>query len=525
MLISDEEFNAIVVAASGHNDFHRVSTNQSREIFARPRHFRIPVWASDFREMLNGLVQLEFSPEQASPLQKVCKAGSEYGLRVLKKTVSSELLSILRPKAKRHIKNDLRRILARVTRPCLALELNAFRCVYEAVYPQKGSPTPKLLERKFLGERPYDRLISLFKEFPGLAELWSQLIYQWCDSVADLLARVERDEQRVSRVFFRGQPVGKIIDLRAGLSDPHNKGRTVMRVQFQAGSIIYKPRCGHGEEEWFSLIDYLNAASLRPKLSAAKVLCRDGYCWMQEVKFAPCKDQAAARRFYKRLGAMIAAAYLLKAVDCHRDNVIASGEHPVLVDAETLWHLGGERKKKGLLDPLYGTGFLPTSGRRSSYQYRSSALGKTPPGKHTPYIGTSPLRAARYEIEIVDGFCRAWRCLLGTRGRRTAFSRRLQRVRGRERRRIYWSTGDYDAIMRASIQSAALRSGVDRNMLIARLCGRSTVSQRVIREEINALKRLDIPYFIRGATAGSPLPEDNACPPEIIEALRRAVHL
>ncbi len=481
MLISDEEFNAIVVAASGHNDFHRVSTNQSREIFARPRHFRIPVWASDFREMLNGLVQLEFSPEQASPLQKVCKAGSEYGLRVLKKTVSSELLSILRPKAKRHIKNDLRRILARVTRPCLALELNAFRCVYEAVYPQKGSPTPKLLERKFLGERPYDRLISLFKEFPGLAELWSQLIYQWCDSVADLLARVERDEQRVSRVFFRGQPVGKIIDLRAGLSDPHNKGRTVMRVQFQAGSIIYKPRCGHGEEEWFSLIDYLNAASLRPKLSAAKVLCRDG--------------------------------------------LIASGEHPVLVDAETLWHLGGERKKKGLLDPLYGTGFLPTSGRRSSYQYRSSALGKTPPGKHTPYIGTSPLRAARYEIEIVDGFCRAWRCLLGTRGRRTAFSRRLQRVRGRERRRIYWSTGDYDAIMRASIQSAALRSGVDRNMLIARLCGRSTVSQRVIREEINALKRLDIPYFIRGATAGSPLPEDNACPPEIIEALRRAVHL
>jgi lantibiotic modifying enzyme len=525
MLISNEEFIAIVVAATGHNDFHRISTHHAREIFSRPRHFRLPRWASDLREMLNGLPELKFSPQQASPLEKLCEAGSEYGLRALEKTVSSDLLSLLRPKAKRRIKDGLRRILARVTRPCFVLELNAFRCACKAVYSQKVSSTPELIENKYLGERPYDRLISLFKKFPVLAELWSQLIWQWCDSVLELLARVEADKQGVSRVFFRGQPVGKIIDLRAGLSDPHNKGRTVMRVQFQAGSIIYKPRCGHGEQEWFSLVGYLNAASLRPKLIAARVLRRDGYCWIQEVKFAPCKDQAAARRFYKRLGAMMAAAYLLKAVDCHRDNIIASGEHPVLVDAETLWHIAGEKKTKSLLDPLFGTGFLPTSGRRSSYQYRSSVLGRTVPGKQTPHIAARPISAERYENEIVSGFRRAWRCLLGTAGRRAAFARHLQRLLRRERRRIYWSTGNYDAIRRASIQPTALRSGVDRNVLIARLCARSAVPHAVIREEINALKRLDIPYFILRATAGSPVPEDNATPAEIIEALRRTVHL
>src|SRR6266568_2891070 len=418
MLISDEEFIAIVAAATGHNDFHRIWTNHAREILSRPRHFHLPRWASDLREMLTGLAELEFRPQRASPLQKVCEAGSEYGLRALQKTVSSELLSLLRPKAKRRIKDNLRRILARVTRPCFALELNAFRCAYEAIYSQKVSSTPELIQKKFLGERPYDRLISLFEEFPVLAELWSQLICQWCDSVSELLARVERDKQTLSRFFFRGQPVGKINDLRAGLSDPHNKGRTAMRVQFQAGSIIYKPRRGHGEQEWFSFVDYLNTRSLRPRLRAARVLCRDGYCWMEEIKFAPCKNHSAARRFYKRLGGMIAVAYLLRAVDCHRDNVIASGEYPVLIDAETLWH---ETKTQSPFDVLYGTGFLPTSGRRSSYQYRSSALGRTSPGKHTPHIGGRPLSATHYEIEIINGFRKAWRCLLGTIGRRAAF--------------------------------------------------------------------------------------------------------
>ena len=430
----------------------------------------------------------------------------------------------MRRKAKRRIKDDLRRILARVTRPCFALEFNAFRRAYEAIYsPQAFSP--QLIEEKFLGERPYDRLISLFKKFPVLAELWSQLICQWRDSLSELLARVASDKDRVSRVFFRGRPVGNVIDLRTGLSDPHNKGRTVMRVHFEIGSIICKPRSGHGEQEWFKLVGYLNAASFRPKLVAARVLRRDGYCWMQEINFGPCKDEAAARRFYKRLGGMIAAAYLIRAVDCHRDNLIARGEHPVLVDAETLWHVTEEKKKKSLTDALYATGFLPSSGRRSSYQYRSSALGKSVPGKHTPHIADRPLTAECYENEIASGFRTAWRCLLGTTGRRAAFGRHLQRFAGRQWRRIYWSTKNYEAVRRAAIRPAVLRTGVDRDMLIARLCARNAVPRRVISQEMNALKRLDIPYFIQRANGLSPLPEDKAAPTEIIEALRRAVHL
>lgn len=522
--IVKKEFVATAVEAIDHGEIHNVSPNGARGTLPAPGGFQPPGLANDLRALQNALADLKYDPRQWSPLQKLSEAGSEYGLRVLETTVSSKLLSPLRSKAKRHIKNNLRRILARVTHPCLALQLKAFRCAYLAIYSHEVSSTSESIEEKFLGERPYGRLILLFKEFPMLAELWFQLICQWCGSVSELLARVDADRHLLSRAFFGGKPAGQIIDLRAGLSDPHNKGRTVMRVEFQAGSIIYKPRCGHGEEEWFRFIAYLNATSLRPKLAAAHVLCRDRYCWMQEVKVRPCKDRAAARRFYKRLGGTIAAACVLNAVDCHRDNVIASGEHPVLVDAEALWHVAG-RKKTNVLDALYATGFLPTTGRRSSYQYRSSILGRTPPGRHTPYLGATPLIVSDYEDAIASGFRQAWQCLLGTQERRIAFIRHLQRRRSRGCRRIYRSTAEYDAIMRASIQPAAMRSGADRNLFIAQSCSRNGADQVITREEIEALKRLDVPYFVPRSSSKPRLPEDTVVPAGLIEALRRGIRL
>ncbi len=523
MLMCEEEFIAILLAATGRHDAYRNSTTDSREIASPSTHSHLPCWAGDFRELLKGIAELEFTPGQASPVHKLCEVGAEYGFRTLEQKVSSELVSPVRARARWHIKNHLRQILVQTTRACLALELDAFRCAYEAIYSQKASSAQKI-KKAFLGERPYDRLISVFKKFPVLAELWSRLIREWCNSVSELLERVHADKKILSRVFFRGRPVGQIVDLEAGLSDPHNEGRTVMRVQFQAGSMIYKPRSGDGEEEWFRLIDILNAGSLRPKLIAARVLCRSGYCWMEEVKFRPCKDRLAARRFYKRLGGTIAAAYLLNAVDCHRDNVIASGEHPVLVDAEALWHVAGE-KKTNCLDALYATGFLPTTTRRSSYQYRSSVLGRTPPGRHTPYLGATPLSVSNYEDEIVSGFREAWECLLGTKERRIALVRYLQCGRSRGHRRIYRSTAEYDAIMRASVQPAAMRSGADRNLFITQSSSRNAADQIITREEIKALKRLDVPYFVRRSSSRPRLPKDTVVPAELIEALRRGVHL
>src|SRR6267143_3620257 len=263
----------------------------------------------------------------------------------------------------------------------------------------------KLAERRFLGEKPSERLFSLFRKFPVLPRLWFQLISQWREQLIELLVSLAADQAVLSHAFLGGQPVGPIVDLGCGLSDSHNKGRSVVLLQFAAGSVIYKPRPGDGEWEWGALLDRMNAQSFHPRLRPARVLRREGYCWMERIVASSCKDEPAARRFYRRMGGIMGAAYLLRAADCHRENVIAAGEHPVLVDAEALWHLSRETKAQTPIDVLYRTGFLPGSNRRS-LQSRSSVLGPATTGQHVPRVRARALRAVQYEREIGRASCR-----------------------------------------------------------------------------------------------------------------------
>jgi len=265
----------------------------------------------------------------------------------------------------------------------------------------------------------------------------------------------------------------------------------------------------------------MNRNGFQPKLRIARVLPRKGYCWMEYIQPASCKNEAAARRFYRRMGGVIAAAHLLKAVDCHRDNLIASGEHPILVDVDALWHVSALSKTQSHSDVLHRTGFFPTANPRS-LQSRSSALGPGTAGKHLPRLGDKPLKAADYQREIARGFAKAWRCILGTRHRRAEFARRLRRIRSRERRWIYWATEKYAAIREASIQPKSLRSAVERDLLIRRLCTRDIVSSAVIDAEVRALKQLDIPYFVR--RTDERIPADKLpVPRELVRAIRQVL--
>jgi lantibiotic modifying enzyme len=236
---------------------------------------------------------------------------------------------------------------------------------------------------------------------------------------------------------------------------------------------------------------------------------------VEHISPARCPDVAAVRRFYKRLGGLIAAAYLSNAVDCHRENLIAAGEHPVLVDLDALWHVSSVTKTRSATDLLYRTGFFPNSNPESLLS-RSSVLGKSPTGTGRP---ESP---DKYSDEIVAGFAAGWHCLVGTPARWKAFRRRLRAVLGRERRWIYFATENYAAIIRVSVQPGALVSGTTRLAVIRRLCERPTVGANTVEAEINAIERLDIPYFTRRTSVRMPAPK-NSPPTELFEAIREAL--
>lgn len=476
--------------------------------------------AESLCRMLAGLDDPEPDQRQGA-LKQLCGIGVDYGWRELERTIQANLLKRTSIKAQANLRRYLQSTLEWITRPCFDLEWTSFNLATEAL--ALGPADAAQTKRRFLGRQPSHRLLGLFKKFPVLAGLWSIAITQWSDHVTEILTRAHRDARAIARTFFGSKGGARITDVRLGLSDRHLGGRSVALVELEHRRVIYKPRSGTSEVAWASLLRWMNEDGFQPRLKPARILRRTSYHWMEYIQPTPCPDVAAVRRFYKRLGGLIAAAYLSNTVDCHRENLIAAGEHPVLVDLDALWHVSTVTKTQSATNLLYRTGFFPNS-NPDSLQSRSSVLGKTAAGAHLVQTGALPESPADYADEIVAGFAAGWHCLVGTPARRTAFRRRLRAVRGQERRWIYFATENYAALIRVSVQPGALASGTTRLGVIRRLCERPAVGADTVQAEINAIERLDIPYFTRRTRGRMPAPK-NSPPSELLEAIRKALDL
>jgi class II lanthipeptide synthase len=470
------------------------------------------------RELLAKLGEYRFGPRRAPPLTMLCRAGIDHAWREFEKECEGGGADLLSGKAKASLKRSLQTTLQRITRASFNLEWTSFTLALDS-FGFPGSENATITIQMFLREKPGDRLGLLFKRFPALAHLWAVAIGQWHDHTLEILERTRRDQAALSRTFFCQKVDRRIMDLRLALSDPHHGGRSVALIEFSEGRrVIYKPRTGRNEAAWFSLLGWMNRQSFEPRQRLVRVLVRKDYCWMEHAKRTPCSSAAAVRRFYERLGGLIAAAYLLKAVDCHRENVIAAGEYPILVDVDALWHVSPVTKRMSAVEVLYRTGFFPNS-RRGSLLSRSSVLGRWP---HFARMGDRPIPRGSYEKEIIAGFTRGWLCLAGNAKRRAAFNRVAEQIRSSQRRWIYCATARYAAILRASLRPAVLRSNAEREMLITRHCLRSTTSDSVRRAEIKALTELNIPYFTR-RTRGRMPPDPPQPPSQLIQAIRKAL--
>jgi lantibiotic modifying enzyme len=174
----------------------------------------------------------------------------------------------------------------------------------------------------------------------------------------ELLRRLEADRREIEASLGGGRPGGQVHDVRSGLSDPHDGGRTVALVRFASGlRVVYKPRPLGLEAAFGELVEWWNERAGGLDLFAPRVVDRGRYGWMELVAHEACPDPEAAGRYYERAGALIALSGggLLDATDLHCGNVIAHGEHPVLVDLETLLQPRWPGEERSLLD----TGLVP----------------------------------------------------------------------------------------------------------------------------------------------------------------------
>jgi type 2 lantibiotic biosynthesis protein LanM len=226
-------------------------------------------------------------------------------------------------------------LLERALDPVMVLELNVAR-----VQGKLKGRTPEERFQSFCDRlRRRDVRRAIVREYPVLFRSLYIATLNWVDSSLELLDRLSRDWHLITHSFAAGASLGNLTSIASGLGDTHRCGRSVAVLGFSAGfRLVYKPR-GHSVDVHFAeLLDSVNQAGFATSFRILTIIDRGSYGWSEFVTQLPCSTRDEVERFYHRLGGYLALFHITKAKDMHFDNLLASGEYPVPVDIETLFH-------------------------------------------------------------------------------------------------------------------------------------------------------------------------------------------
>ena len=94
--------------------------------------------------------------------------------------------------------------------------------------------------------------------------------------------------------------------------------------------VVYKPRSLAVDRHFHELVAWINARGQTPPLRAVQAISVDDHGWAEFVANTPCATRDGGRALLRAFGAYLAVLHALNATDFHYENVIASGEYPML---------------------------------------------------------------------------------------------------------------------------------------------------------------------------------------------------
>ncbi|MDN3357779.1 type 2 lanthipeptide synthetase LanM family protein [Actinomadura sp. DC4] len=433
--------------------------------------------------------------------------------------------------------DEPRRRLSEATVRTLVLELNVARV--------EGRLTGGSREERFadfcrgLADPAVAR--GIWREYPVLARYVTTVLDRWVDRSTELAGRLACDFEALCAAGLLPARPGTLTGITAGAGDVHRGGRSVAIVSFERARLVYKPRSLRADTAFSGLLDWWNRRSPRHRLRTLAILDRGTYGWAEFADGAAGRDPEA---FYWRTGALLAFLYLLSAVDLHFENIIASGDHPVLVDLEGLFQSDvlevtaeprwddHDPAARLIRRSVLATGLLPLATlvrdeRSRRHRVDVSGIGaerhqiswaevltldergtdemrmvKDRPMMtlrltNQPTVAGTPVDPADHRDAVLSGFAAAYRLIACHRDDRELL-RACEGFRHAPLRAILRPTQLYAGLLTDALHPDFLRDGLDRLICLDRLWnglpdapGRA----RLIESEIAQLTGGDIPLF------------------------------
>jgi type 2 lantibiotic biosynthesis protein LanM len=400
--------------------------------------------------------------------------------------------------------------------------------------------TAKARFRSFVNRiRQRDTALALLQEYPVLARQLVVCIDQWVTFSLEFLQHLCADWDAIRTKLSPENDPGVLVRVDGGVGDSHRDGRSVRIVRFSSGfQVVYKPRPMALDVHFQELLTWLNDRGDHPPFWTLKILDCGPYGWTEFVTAESCTSSDGVERFYERQGGYLALLYALEATDFHYQNLVAAGEHPVLLDLEALFHPRAGEMDIKQADQLASStlnysvlrvGLLPW---RIWANLQSEGIDLSGLGAHrgqlTPHrvptwegVGTDEMRLVRRRVEIpggqnrptlngIDinaldyaeriaaGFTTIYRLLLKHRDDLLSEEGPLARFAEDEVRVIIRPTQTYARILDESFHPDVLRNALDRDRLFDRLwvgIEYFPYLARVISVEREDLLKGDIPMF------------------------------
>jgi class II lanthipeptide synthase len=511
----------------------------------RSRFTETPVWLSAFQEAYRDFPTTSEVPvsslrtarnerftEIAEPLVKL-------GMRRLQESIAGLLERFPDAPFGTNITDELRSCMAVQLAPMLvrtmALELNVARLEGRLA----GVTAEERLDSFIRSLRDSRMALEILGEYPVLARQLTETVIQSVNRNLEALERLCHDWDEIRSRLLCGNCCGRLIRLTSTSGDTHRGGRAVLFAEFESGArVVYKPRSLAVELHFQKLLEWLNGHGASQPFRTLKVIERGEYGWVEFVSAQECNSAAEVGRFYERQGAYLALLYALEATDLHHENLLAAGEHPVLIDLEALFHPRfGENQatdaivvaQNELSHSVLRVGLLPLrlwandetegvdlSGLSTEGEQLSPLPVPTLEGvgtdemhlvskrvsmaisAHRPTIKGSQVSLADYTDSVLGGFTRMYHLLMRHREELLEKSGPIDQFSTDEVRVVLLPTQTYGILLRESFHPDVLRDALDRDRLFDTLWTEAAARpdlEKVMPVQLRDLSHGDVPIF------------------------------
>lgn len=334
---------------------------------------------------------------------------------------------------------------------------------------------------------------EIFTKYPVLARLLAETSEFEAEALSEALLRFAEDRAEIVRAVLGSTDPGALRAVSTAQGDPHQRGRAARILSFTNGTrVVYKPRGIPAQLRLAELVRWLNSAAPGLDMRSPAILAAGGYGWMEFIARTPLTDRAAASAYYRRLGALLALLHIVHATDMHCENLIAAGDQPLVVDAETLFHPslptpydGADPAVRVMAASVARTALLPSaehggtdmsalagSAGSTVLRWESAGTDQMRPAGHVPMVAEGPSRPrlagqvvepATYREDLLRGFRLGYDAAVRDRDRLLEIVRRCADL---DVRVVVRPTRRYRALLEAAGQPDMLRDGLDRDQAL-----------------------------------------------------------